>query len=216
MIYWTMPLVSANLPSENHENLERKEPKSSSEKYSSRAVLCLWIVIEFNELSFISTGLLTEWRDKCYKWCNTTANSIWSDPQLYQLSLRTLWDVPCLRCFQVFPAGLGSHAVHYCQCFYVGDVSETEIPLQVIYPWVLWTESLLLYLSCFSYEAPKREIRSILSPPPGGIFPSHPASCCQSPHLPPCTTGVFYKCCPAYLLIATALLCVLQMLSNVK
>lgn len=30
--------------------------------------------------------------------------------------------------------GLGSHAVYYSLCFYVGDASETEIPLQVIYP----------------------------------------------------------------------------------
>lgn len=45
---------------------------------------------------------------------------------LYQLLL----SVPCRNSLQVW----GINAIYYCQCFYVGDALETEIPLQVTYP----------------------------------------------------------------------------------
>lgn len=176
-------------------------------------MLYLWIVIEFSELSLISVGLLVGWRDKHYKLCKLIQyvqnhNLIWSS--VVPAMTADIMGCPLSQLLLSVPCRSGEScclllSVFLCRrCIRNWDFITSHLSMSPL-NWIVISVPFLLP----TYEAPKREIRSTLSPPPGSIFPSHPASCCQSQHLPPCTMGVFYKCCPTYLLIATALLCVL-------
>lgn len=209
--YQTMQLLSVNLPSENHGNLERKKSKSPSERYSSRAVLSYraFVNCHWNQWGF--------WWDEeahatnCASWSNTSENRIWSGPQCanyiwghYSLA-QLLLSVPCRsgesccllvllfphrRCIRNGPRFHYKSLIH--KSFGLNSYYCT-FPASLVTPLKEQSEA-LCHLLQEAYSHPT------------------PASCCRLWHLPPCTMGAFYECCPSCLLTTTALLCVLRML----
>ena len=125
-------------------------------------------------------------------WSNTSENSNWSSPQCTSYTWGHYLGCPLAQLLLSVPCRFGEPCCLLVICFHAGDASEVvwdsttsqlsmspldRIPVTIPFLLHLWS--------------PKREIRSTLSPPPGGIFSPHPSKLLLTPVPTPMYNGCF-------------------------
>lgn len=130
----------------------------------------------------------------CASWSDTTEDRIWSGPQCASYTWRHYLGCPLAQLLLSVPCRSGESRCLLVLLFSRRRCIRSNPRFHyTTYPWVLWTEFLSLYPSCFTYEALERAIRSTLSPPPGGIFLLHPSKLLLTPPPTPMYNGCFLR-----------------------